>query len=123
MKNKENFTRKKTADPANQVFSPVTALETINKEETKEKAVGKLVFVSVKKGEIEHFGKKEILTEAKALKSVFGIFLELIRSPVIRNRTCSKGLSYTTSKEGHCTGNRTNHLQACNERCWFCQVQ
>ena len=65
-----SMSRKTLNDPDDQVYSPVTALETINKEETKEKAVDKLVFVSVKKGEIEYFGKKEILTEAEALKSV-----------------------------------------------------
>jgi len=68
------FYKKKTADPANQVFSPVTALETVNKEEMKKKAIDKLLLVANQIAEIEHFGKKEMLTQVKALKSVFNIF-------------------------------------------------
>merc|ERR1712215_490818 len=68
------FYKKKTVDPANQVFVPEVDVEAINKEEMKKKAVDKLILVANQIAEIEHFGKKEILTQLKTLKNLFAIF-------------------------------------------------
>ena len=40
----------------------------------KKKAIDKLLLVANQIAEIEHFGKKEMLTQVNALKSVFTIF-------------------------------------------------
>merc|ERR1711970_1461382 len=63
-----------TMDPANQLFLPEGSLEEINKNELKRKVIEKLTVVANQMAEIENFGKKEIPSELKTLKTVLSVF-------------------------------------------------
>merc|ERR1711887_52943 len=63
-----------TMDPANQLFLPEGSLEEINKNALKGKVIEKLTVVTNQMAEIENFGKKEIPSELKTLKTVLSVF-------------------------------------------------
>merc|ERR1719312_693496 len=61
-------------DPSTQVFLPEGSLEEIKKKDLKVKLIEKLTVVANQLAEIENFGKKEIPSELKALKTVISVF-------------------------------------------------
>merc|ERR1711887_247570 len=62
-----------TLDPANQLFLPEGSLEEINKNALKGKVIEKLTVVANQLAELENFGKKEIPSELKTLKTVLSV--------------------------------------------------
>jgi len=60
-------------DPSIQTFLPEGSVDKISREEIKRKVVEKLSFVASQLAEIEHFGKKEIPSQLKSLKTVISI--------------------------------------------------
>merc|ERR1711970_775048 len=62
-----------TMDPSNQLFLPEGSLEEINKNDLKVKVIEKLTVVANQLAELENFGKKEIPSELKTLKTVLSV--------------------------------------------------
>merc|ERR1719318_2338182 len=62
-----------TMDPSSQVFLPEGSLESISKTDIKAKIIEKLTTVATQLAEIEHFGKKEIPSQIKSLKTVISV--------------------------------------------------
>merc|ERR1711970_787457 len=62
-----------TMDPSNQVFLPEGSLEEINKEDLKANVIEKLTVVANQLAELENFGKKEIPSELKTVKTVLSV--------------------------------------------------
>merc|ERR1711887_38722 len=62
-----------TMDPSNQLFLPEGSLEEINKNKLKVKVIEKLTVVANQLAELENFGKKEIPSELKTLKTVLSV--------------------------------------------------
>jgi len=62
-----------TMDPSNQLFLPEGSLEKINKNDLKVKVIEKLTVVANQLAELENFGKKEIPSELKTLKTVLSV--------------------------------------------------
>jgi len=69
----KEFYQQSTMDPSNQVFLPVGSLESISKKDLKVKIINQLTLIATQLAEVENFGKKEIPSHLKSLKTVVSV--------------------------------------------------
>jgi len=62
-----------SSDPVSQVFLPAGSYETSNKEKMITKLVDKLVVIAQQLSEVENFGRKEVPSQLKSLKTVVSV--------------------------------------------------